>query len=71
MASTKPIPQDEGCRVACVRSGFDGGKAKDKGCVCTVDQDDYELFVHNRIDLRDFYLLPEKSTEKKRDYYNY
>ncbi len=43
--------RNEGCRVACIRSGFDGGQAKGKGCMCLTFTDDYDLFVHNRINL--------------------
>jgi hypothetical protein len=51
IAMAKDIPKDEGCRVACIRSGFDSGKSYKKGCVCFTYQESYYLFTHNRIDL--------------------
>lgn len=53
-ADTKDLSvKNEGCKVACLRSGYDGGKMADKGCVCFVYQEDYELFTHGRAELKD------------------
>lgn len=53
-AEKNEIPaHNEGCKVACIRSGYDGGKVADKGCVCFIYQEDYEKFIHNIFDLKD------------------
>lgn len=48
------IATDEGCRVACVRSGYDSGRASAKGCACIDFKEDYDAFVHNRVNIGSF-----------------
>jgi len=43
--------KDEGCRVACLRSGFDTGKYSKNGCDFVSRFDFYEDFIAGRIHL--------------------
>ena len=63
--------KNEGCRVACIRSNYDGGQAYGKGCICIIKQDDYFLFVHNRTDISDMELIKRADSEQKHTYYDY
>lgn len=60
--------KDEGCRVACVRSGATGGEYRAPKCRCFQDVDeDYETFVAGRITLsRDWTAHAPRSQDRSR-----
>lgn len=45
---------DEGCRVACIRSGYDNGSVKGRGCACIDIKENYDMFIHNRTEVGSF-----------------
>jgi hypothetical protein len=37
--------KNQGCHVACLRSGYDGGTSHGRGCRCHVDFENYNTFI--------------------------